>query len=420
MQTEYHREDEWWVSKYSARPEATREFELPKDVAIHDATLRDGEQTPGVVMTVDDKIAIAEMLDEVGVDRIEAGLPAVSEADFAAIKAITSRGLKAKIFTLARAMREDVDRALACGADGIVVEVPIGRPKLQYQFGWTWEDVLRKSVDVIGYARDRGLHVNYFPYDTTRADEEDLDNLLTRLVEAAPPSSIGIVDTMGCALPGAIKYLVRHVHQLTGLPIEVHTHNDFGMAVATELAGLEAGASVLHSCVNGLGERTGNAATEELIMALHVLYGYEGKYDLKRLVELGDLVSRVTGLPIAHNKPVLGRLNYTRESGMGVDLTVRRPLAMFAVAPAVTGRTGAIVLGKKSGKASISYNLDQLGLAASDAEMAEMLARVKRLGIAERRLVSPDEFEAIARAVLGASAGEPAGSPTGSLAGIAA
>src|ERR1019366_9244290 len=283
MNGKYYRENEWWVSPYNYAPEVRAQFQLPERVSIHDATLRDGEQTPGIVFSVADKIAIAEKLDEVGVERIEAGMPAVSEQDFEAIRKISKLGLKSKIFTFARAMTADIDKAVECGAHGVIIEVPIGYPKLKYQFKWTWEDVLRKSVPVINYAKSHGLYAVYFPYDTTRAREEDLTNLLTRIMQEAPPDSIGVVDTMGCALPEAIKYMVRLVKRLTNLPVEVHTHNDFGMAVATELAGVEAGAEVVHSCANGLGERTGNAALEELMVALHVLYGYETQYKLDKL-----------------------------------------------------------------------------------------------------------------------------------------
>src|SRR5439155_23171191 len=206
---------------------------------------------------------------------------------------------KSKIYSFARAMTVDIDKALECGCHGVIVEVPIGYPKLKYQFKWTWEDVLRKSVEVVNYAKSRGLHVVYFPYDTTRAREDDLTNLLTRMMMDAPPDSVGVVDTMGCILPEAMKFMVHWVNRITNLPVEVHTHNDFGMAVATELAGVEAGATCVHSCSNGLGERTGNAALEELIVALHVLYGYETHYDLRRIPELGDLVRRVSKVDYA-------------------------------------------------------------------------------------------------------------------------
>jgi methanogen homocitrate synthase len=406
MTPEFHRDDQWWVSPFNVEREVRRSFALPPRVQIHDATLRDGEQTPGVVFTVADKVAIAEALSAVGVDRIEAGMPAVSDDDVAAIKQIVKLGLTSRIYTFVRAMTADIDASLECGAHGVILEVPIGYPKLLWQFKWTWEDVLKKSVEVVRYAKAHGLDVVYFPYDTTRAREEDLVNLLTRLVQDAPPDSVGIVDTMGCVLPDAMKYLVRLVKRVTnGLPVEVHTHNDFGMAVATELAGVEAGAEVVHSCANGLGERTGNAALEELVVALHVLYGYETPYRLDRLPDLGALVSRLSNLPIAVNKPVLGARNFTRESGIGVDLVVNKPLAMFGTHPALTGRSGDIVLGKKSGKTSIAYALGQLGMSGvGDEAVGDMLRLVKERSIANRALVTLEEFREIAERVLAGAA----------------
>ena len=392
----HYKEDKYWVSPYNFHPEVTGELDLPEKVEIHDATLRDGEQTPGLVFSVEEKVAIAKKLDEVGIDRIEAGMPAVSPQDFEAIKQISALGLKAKIYTFARAMTADIDKAVECGADGVIIEVPIGYPKLKYQFNWTWEDVLKKSADVINYAKTKGLHAVFFPYDTTRAREDDLTNLLTGIMNESEPDSIGVVDTMGCATPEAIKYLVRKVADLTNLPVEIHTHNDFGTGVATELAAVTVGASCVHSCVGGLGERTGNAALEELILCLELLYGYDTKYELAKLPELGALLADITGIPYALNKPILGERNFTRESGIGVNLVVEKPLAMFGTHPALTGRTGDIVLGKKSGKASITYKLDELGIeGVSDEQITALLAEVKKAGIAKKGILTDDEFRRI-------------------------
>ncbi len=396
MENRHIQEEMWWVSPYNFVDEVRAGLDLPKKVEIHDATLRDGEQTPGVVFRKDDKVRIAQKLDEVGIERIEAGMPAVSEEDFAAIKEITRLGLKAKIYAFARAMTVDIDKAVECGCHGVVIEIPIGYPKLKYQFKWTWEDVLRKSIDCINYARKRNLHTVYFPYDTTRSREEDLTNLLTRLMEVAPPDSIGVIDTMGCALPEAVKYLVRKVKKLTGIPVEIHTHNDFGMGVATELAAVAAGAEVVHSCVNGLGERTGNAALEELMVGLHILLGMKTPYRFDKLIELSDLVSSLSKVTLASNKPVVGKGNYIRESGIGIDLVMTKPLAMFGTAPRLTGREAEIVLGKKSGKASITYTLEKLGIKnVSDESVTEILKAVKDKGTEKKGLLSPDEIQEI-------------------------
>lgn len=400
MRDNYFEDGKWWVSPYNFVADVREHLQLPAQVGIHDATLRDGEQTPGVVFSVEDKVAIASKLNEVGVERIEAGMPAVSPQDQEAIKQISKLGLKSRIFTFARAMKQDIDMALECGAHGVIIEVPIGYPKLTTQFGWTWEDVLKKSAPVINYAREQGLYAVFFPYDTTRARPEDLENLCKGIMEQSPPDSIGIVDTMGCATPEAIKYMVRWVKRMTGLPIEIHTHNDFGMGVATELAAVTAGAEVVHSCANGLGERTGNAALEELMLGLDLLYGYDTGYRLDKLPELGALISQLSNVPIARNKPVLGSGNFTRESGIGINYVMHDPLVMFGTHPALTGRRGEVVLGKKSGKASIVYKLDELGLGeASDDQMAEILDSVKQAGIQKRDILSDDEFKAIVEKV---------------------
>lgn len=396
MRKNYLEENKWWVSPYNYVDEVQAEFNLPRKVEIHDATLRDGEQTPGVVFRKEDKVKIAQMLDEVGADRIEAGMPAVSDEDFEAIKEISKLRLKAKIYTFARAMNADIDKAIECGAHGVVIEIPLGYPKLKYQFGWTWEDVAKKSFECINYAKKKNLQVVYFPYDTTRARDEDLTNVLTRIMRDSPPDSIGLVDTMGCALPEAIRYMVRKIKKLTGLPVEIHTHNDFGMAVATELAAVTAGAEVVHGCVNGLGERTGNAALEELMVGLHILLGFETNYRLDRIGQLCKLVRDLSGVQTANNKPVIGEENYTRESGIGVDLVMKNPLAMFATTPQLFGREGKIVLGKKSGKTSITYTLEKLGIKnVSDEAVTDILKEVKARGTEKRALLSMDEFREI-------------------------
>ena len=400
MRQNYREEGKFWVSPYNFVPQVREIMDLPPRVEIHDATLRDGEQTPGVVYSVDDKVAIASKLSEVGVERVEAGMPAVSPMDMEAIKQITSVGLNSKIFTFARALRKDIDDALECGADGVVIEVPIGYPKLTTQFGWTWEDVFSKSRDVINYARENGLYTCFFPYDTTRARADDLENLCKGIMNESPPDSIGIVDTMGCATPEAIKYMVRWVRELTGLPIEIHTHNDFGMGVATELAAVTAGAGVIHSCANGLGERTGNAAMEELMMGLELLYGYENGYRLDKLPELAELVSSISNIPISRNKPVLGHGNFIRESGIGIQYVMHDPLVMFGTHPALTGRSGEVVLGKKSGKASVEYKLEELGIdGVTDGQIGEILGAVKEKGIAKKDILTDDEFKQIVKSL---------------------
>jgi methanogen homocitrate synthase len=393
----------WWTSNFNFLPEVRSQFSLPAEVQIHDATLRDGEQTPGVVLRKDDKIQIAEQLDAIGVHRIEAGMPAVSAEDAEAIKIISRRARKARVYAFVRAMEKDIEVACECGAAGVIIEVPVGQPKLELQFHWDMDHVLAQSVRAVKRAKELGLHTVYFPYDTTRAVAADFTRLLERLMEQAPPDSVGVIDTTGCAVPAAIKYLVNLVHRTTKLPVEIHTHNDIGMAVANEMAAVEAGATVVHTCINGMGERTGNAALEEVVVALKTLYGYEWGFQFGRLAELSELVQRLSGFPLAPNKPIVGSGNFTRESGIGIDMVYREPLAMFSLNPRFVGQQPRAVLGKKSGYASVTTKLSELGLnyAEDKPKFEQVLQRVKQLGTEKKGLVTDDEFRAIVKEILG-------------------
>ena len=396
MNTTPWRSDQYWTSPYNHLPEVRNALPLPSKVILHDATLRDGEQTPGVVLRKEDKVEIAALLDKFGVERIEAGMPAVSGEDAEAIREISRLKLGAKIFAFARATVGDIELAKEVGADGVVIEVPIGQPKLEYQFRWTWRDVLDKSLNSINRAREIGLTAVFFPYDTTRAKPEDLENLLKGVMNEAPPDSIGVVDTMGCALPQAIAFLVRKVKVLTGLPVEIHTHNDFGLGVANSLMAVAAGATVVHGCINGMGERTGNAAIEEVSLGLKVLYQLDVPYKFEMLPELSRCVQMRTGFPLAPNKPVVGERIFMRESGIGVDMVKKCPLSMFALNPQFIGQTPSVALGKKSGKLSVQQKLEDLDLGVLGPNQVEaVVTRIKEMGIAKRGLISDDEFKSL-------------------------
>ncbi|HOO12733.1 MAG TPA: 2-isopropylmalate synthase, partial [Bacillota bacterium] len=247
---------DWWVSNFNYKDGVKSRFTNLDRVKLHDATLRDGEQTPGVVLRRHEKVEIARKLAEAGVHRIEAGMPAVSDEDRLAIADIKKLGLKSEIFVFVRAKEEDIIMCKECGVDGIVIELPIGKPKLDLQFKWDIKRVIDMSIQSIKMAKECGLYTVLFPYDTTRADQEDLEILLDSVMEEAPPDSVGLVDTMGCAMPGAISYMVRLLKDRTGLPVEIHTHNDFGLALANSLEAVMSGADVIHGCINGMGERT--------------------------------------------------------------------------------------------------------------------------------------------------------------------
>ncbi|MDA8228005.1 MAG: 3-hydroxy-3-methylglutaryl-CoA lyase [Desulfitobacterium hafniense] len=397
--------ENWWVSEYNYHDEVRKDFNLPEKVEIHDATLRDGEQTPGVVFSKDDKVRIAELLAEIGVDRIEAGMPAVSKADADAILEISKRNLGPKIMVFCRAMKDDVDRAVDCGADGIVLEAPSSYPKLKFQFAnkWTEETLTEAVITTINYAKEKGLYVNYFPFDTTRAELPFLKRLLTNVTSNSKPDSITVVDTTGSITPMAMRYLVRQVKRVIDLPLEVHTHNDLGLGTATTFAAVEEGVQVVHSCVNGLGERTGNTALEEIALGLRILYGIDlPKFDFSKLRALTQELESLSGKKLAQNKPVAGLLPFTREIGLGMKVLQDYPLAIFPFLPSFVGQETKIVMGKKSGKESVIMKLDAAGLTATDEQIQAIVQATKDAGVNKRGWLEDDEFIEVAKQVLGA------------------
>ncbi|HML38422.1 MAG TPA: hypothetical protein PKA19_13540 [Bacillota bacterium] len=392
--------DNWWVSKYNYDKGFRESLDLPRKVTIHDATLRDGEQTPGVVMSIDEKVEIAKMLDNMGIERIEAGMPAVSETDKEAIKRIASLGLKAKIFSFCRGNRKDIDMAVECGVDGVVIEMPAGRPKLEHQFTkWSDDDVIDISLDTVKYAKSKGLYTVYFGYDTTRADMDFLKRLYDKVILEGKPDSVGIVDTMGCILPGAVKELVRKIKTMYDIKVEIHTHNDFGLAVGSSFGGVEGGAEVIHTSINGMGERTGNAPLEPIAVGLKTLYGYDVPYKLNELKGISDRVQEITNFRKAVNQPIVGDNVYIRESGIGIDLVLEKPLAMFAVTPELSGNAAGIVLGKKSGIKSVEVKLAEYNITCGEEQKRQILDRIKDLSISTKSLVGDEAFLEIVKAL---------------------
>jgi isopropylmalate/homocitrate/citramalate synthase len=393
--------DNWVVSEHNFAEDVREDFHLSKNIQFHDATLRDGEQSPGLVFQKAEKVAIAKLLDELGIDRIEAGMPAVSSEDTEAIKEITSLGLKAKIFVFSRAMASDINLAVDCRVDGVVMEVPSAEIRFVNQFKWTAEQVIEKAVKGITYAKEKGLFVNFFPYDTTRAKLPFLERLISTVMRETPPDSISVVDTTSSALPMTMKKLFKFMRNITDLPLEVHSHNDFGLGVANALASLEAGASVVHGCMLGLGERCGNASLEEIAICLRVLYGADIRLNFGRIYEICKKIAEIANITIAFNKPFIGYSPYIKESGLGVEVLATRPTTTFALNPKFIGRDFSVGLGKKSGKESVRYTLTQMGLDGNEDQVRKITDEVKRKGIEKKALLTMDEFKEIVVTVIG-------------------
>lgn len=389
-----------WTSPYNNDVVSEAEKAQYQKVQIHDATLRDGEQTAGVVFGVDDKVEIAKMLSSLGVERIEAGMPAVSQDDRKAIEKIASLSLPSRIFSFVRAKKEDIDMVVDCGAQGVIVEVPMSVPKLKYQFPtWTEEKLINESVECVAYAKSKGLETVFFGYDTTRADQNLMFNVYDALVKNAKPDGIGVVDTTGCALPQTMAYMVRMLrNRYPDMRFEVHTHNDFGLSVASSFAAMEAGAEVIHTSINGLGERTGNTPLEQVLMGLNLLYGLDTKYDLSKLCTVSQRTSEIAKIPVARNSPVVGEYIYVRESGIGIELVQNTPLAMFATDPRISGNKAGVVLGKKSGYMSAVTLAAEMGIELTREQANEVIGEIKALGIQKKTLVTKEEFLQILQA----------------------
>jgi len=396
MKEEQWVNENWWGSEFNFIEEVRGQFKLPKKIKFHDATLRDGEQMAGIVFRKDAKIKIAKILDSIGIDRIEAGMPAVSQEDFEAIKEISKLGLKAMITVFSRAAVADIDKAVEAGAQGIILEVPSGYPRIKNQFPkWSYEDVKNRAIESVKYAKSKGLYVIFFPYDTTRAEIDFLETLYKEVVEKGKPDSVAIIDTIGCALPQTIYYLVRKVKSWVNVPVEVHTHNDFGMGLATSIAGIEAGAEVIHGCLTGLGERTGNASLEQIIVASKVLLGMDVNINFKKLYEACQKVSELSKVPIPINAPLTGDVAFAREIGLGAKLFNTAPTTLFPLNPAFLNRKPKIVLGKKSGKDSVKIKLNELGLSMDEENIPELLEEVKTFSIEKGSYLTNDEFISI-------------------------
>lgn len=397
----FHNEN-YWVSPYNYFDEVRAQFNLPKTVKFHDVTLRDGEQSPGVAFRADEKVQIAKMLDELGVDRIEVALPAVSEDDKLATKGVVALRPNAKVFVLCRGMASDVELALECGVDGIILELPVGIPRLKYQFpNWTEDDVVQKAAHWAKFAKSKGLEVVLFPMDCTRSRPEFFTRVLTEVGALPEVDGVSLVDTSGSLTPQAAVYLVKQMKEITHKRIEVHTHTDFGMGVATSLAALTAGAEVIHASVGGLGERTGNTPLDEVAVSAKTLYGVDSNIKFEKLYDISHQILKISKFQVADSKAVIGERAFTRESGMGVDLVKTQPLALFGLTPTWVGQQPQYVLGKKSGIASVEMKLEDLGMAAlDDAKKNLVLTRVKELGLKKKGLVTDEEFVAIVKEVL--------------------
>ncbi len=363
-------------------------------VGLYDTTLRDGEQTVGVVLSPEDKLTIATALSEAGVDRIEAGFPRVSADDWRSIELILEAGLEAEIWGFSRAVPADVEALVELGLKASVIESPISDAKLE-ALGVSRQTMIDRIRAAVALAAENGIRVAFFGVDSSRADLTFAKQAYASAVEAGA-AEIVVVDTLGIATPEAAVYLVGEIADRVGaeVPVHWHGHDDFGLATAAAVAAVQAGASWVQGTVNGMGERAGNADLLEVALALEALYGIPTRLRLERVRELSRLVESLSETPLAPWKPLTGANLFTRESG-AVAAQFHDPPAIEPYASELVGAERGIVLGKKSGIDSVRIKLAELELDFPEDRQAELLDAVKQLGVRKRGLVTDGEFRRI-------------------------
>ncbi|MBZ9570389.1 2-isopropylmalate synthase [Methanobrevibacter sp. TMH8] len=375
------------------------ELNLPKTIKLFDTTLRDGEQAPGVALTVDEKIQIAQKLDNLGVNTIEYGFPAVSEGERNAAKQINDLGLNANICGLARVLKNDIDALLDC--DLSYVHTFIGTSPLhrEYKLKISKEEVLDKAISAVEYAKDHGITVEFSAEDSTRTEEDFLLEVY-KAIESAGADVINVPDTVGVLVPTTTRKLINILMDNLKLPISVHFHNDFGLAVANSLVAIESGASQAHVTVNGIGERGGNASLEELAVTLKVAYGMDLDIDTTQLYNVSDFVSKITGIKMPPNKPIVGENAFAHESGIHVHGILQNAATYEPISPEIVGHSRKIALGKHTGANSLRAKLDEYNIKMDEDQFCTVYDQVKDLGDKGKCLTDAD-LKAIAVTVLG-------------------
>lgn len=383
-----------WVSELNARAR----LERSAPVRFYDTTLRDGEQTVGVVLDPQQKLEIARKLDELGVSRIEAGFPRVSPDDAEAIRLILQAGLKAEVWGFARAVQADIEELVRLGVRACITETPTSEIKLR-AYGFSRQQARQRATKAVRWAKQHGLKVAFFAVDATRSELEFLKSVYQAVLEAEA-DEIVVVDTLGACGPEAAEFLVGQVRDWIGprVPLHFHGHNDFGLATASAIAAVRAGADWIHGTINGMGERAGNADIGEIALALRCLYGVPVALDLGKVREVSEFVQKKAGYRVDAWKPLVGENLFTRESG-AVASQFHLPEAIEPFAAELVGARRGIVLGKKSGLDSIALKCKQLNVEVPEEQRQALLAAVKRKGIEKRGLLTDEEFLELVRQV---------------------
>jgi len=401
--------NKWFVSPWCYLPAVRKGFKFSPKIKIHDVTLRDGEQQTAVVFRREEKIEIAKLLDTMGIHRIEAGMPAVSPQDKAAVQDIASLGLKAEIFCFARCLIADVQAAKECGCKAVVVEIPSSEHIIKNAYGWTLDRAMKSSIEATRAAKEAGLYTVFFTVDSTRTEVERLLDIVERVATEGHMDAFTLADSFGGCTPEAVYHVVKKVIKRLKKPVEIHCHQDFSLGVANTIYALAAGASVAHTTITGVGERAGNVPMEDVVLSLLCQYGVNLGIRTEKFCEVSRLVLERAKVMIPGNRPIVGDMLYQIESGIvaGFFRKARagHPLEYVPFAPELVGQKPvSIVLGKNSGLPSVQEWCEKLGVQASEEQMMEMLRLVKEKSFEKKDLLTPDDFKAIVDRVLKRSA----------------
>ncbi len=373
-------------------------------VRVFDTTLRDGEQTPGISMSPDQKLAIAKRLDALGVDAIEAGFPVISEGELAAVRMITAEGLSAEVCGLARTSKKDIDAAVDGGLEYIHTFIATSDIHLEDKLRMTREQALGKAVEAVEYGKSRGLQVEFSAEDATRTDRGFLKKVFGE-VAGAGADRIDIPDTVGYSTPEYMAEITGDAIAASGLPVSVHCHNDFGLAVANALAGIRAGAACAHVTINGIGERAGNASLEEFSMALQCL-PYDRKYETgiksELIYDTSRFVSKTVGIQVQPNKAIVGDNAFGHESGIHTHGILSNPLTYEPISPELVGRKRVLRVGKHAGIHGMNAMLGEYGVRPTESQSRQILEKVKALGD-QGKIITDVELLSIASGILGDS-----------------
>lgn len=396
---EFFRE-EFWAPPMNFQSRLTDKFNLQERIYVHDATLRDGEQTPGVAFTIDEKIMIAHELDKAGVGSIELGLPVISK-DFEVMKVLAKEKTNARMTCLVRAKRGDIDKAVEAGISAVVLEHSINPYTCKLAYDLEEKGLIDKNVEMIKYAQDQGLWVNWMGWDSFRSDRDYIKRVLQAVVAEGDPEAVTVADTFGMLHPLAtFGFFTEMRRWFPDKLIELHEHNDLGMATANALSAITAGANAVHTAVNGLGERAGNISLEEIVTVLKGCFHIDCSVDLSRLKRLSKLVEQISKVKIPDNKPIVGDKLFRVESGLimhifmnaakqGFPATIMQPFL-----PEMVGQEEMeYVIGKGAGKTTIEYFLDKIGVKLPDDKIHRLIDLIKKEATIRKSCLSIDEFK---------------------------